>query len=150
MIRQITVAVLLGTVARADIFTPIDVHKQADLSGKTVAMPIISFDSLPQPTRSQPVSPVTEKKAAPGKLIETKSVDLNTLAPSATVPTKNWPMTNFTPKHGFVDTAVVPSSTVPQSTVPTERARINERVIRPHTPAGSDELKKQFTQPQEK
>jgi len=150
MIRQISLVILLGgliATARAGVFTPIDVHKQADLNDKTVAMPTVNFNSLPQSTRGQTVSPVTEKKAAPGKMIESKTVDLETLAPSATFPTKNVPMTNYTPKRGLVDTSVVPVSSISQETVRTDRARINERVIRPQTPAGSEELKQQFTQP---
>ncbi|MEI6084774.1 MAG: hypothetical protein WCS70_10775 [Verrucomicrobiota bacterium] len=149
MIRQLFSAILLASLlgpTYAGVLAPIDIQKQADLNGKSVAMPMVNFDSLPQPTRSQTVSPLTGKMSTPGKAVATKNVDLETLTHYSTVPTKVLPQTNFTPKYGTVDSSIIPMAGVPAANVPTDRARINGRVIRPQTPAGSEELKKQLTQ----
>ncbi|MCG3150412.1 MAG: hypothetical protein PCFJNLEI_03898 [Verrucomicrobiae bacterium] len=147
MIRQIFIGLCCASLATslfADVFTPIDVRKKADVNGKAVEMPVLNFEAVPQPVRRQPVSPLTGKAAPSGKVIESKTVDLETLAPYSTVPAKRLPMANFTPRQGRVETPIVPQAEVATPTVPAGRARTNERVIRPTTPAGEQDLKEQF------
>lgn len=146
MIRYllILVALLAGGFAWADVFTPIDVNKQADVNGQTLSMPVLNPGTVGQPTRSQPVSPLTRKRAESGKAVETRRVDdLETLQ-FPMVETKVVPQANFSAKRAMIADDVIDARRVPTSNVEHKRATVHGRVIRPLTPAGEQELKDQF------
>ncbi len=134
-------AIVIAHSASAQILKPIDQHKLADPNGKTVEMPTVRFDNVPQPTRPQPVSPLSRQSLPPAVTVETKTVDTHRLSYS-TVPVSVLPQQNFAPKR-----AVVAGNLPAAETVKTSRAEINPRVIRPFTPAGKEELKEQFKNP---
>jgi hypothetical protein len=139
--KTLAVFLLLSVAASAQVLRPIDPRRTADASGKAVEMPTINFGTLPQPTRTEPVSPLTGQMREPGKTVETKRVDTTALQ-YATLPSKVLPQTNFTAKRAVV-TGALPAA----DTVKTPRADIEKRVIRPVTPAGAEELKKQLNEP---
>src|SRR5262245_31227350 len=97
---------LLTASASAQLTKPIDVSRSADANGKIVTMPTVSFDSVPQPTVSQPVSPLTGQVRERAATIETKSVTTHSLSYS-TIPVTVLPQQNFIPKRGVVPTGGV-------------------------------------------
>ena len=140
----IFIYLLAGTLASADVFQRIDVNKQADVNGQTVNLPVLNFDSLPQTSRTLPIAPQSDRRTEPGKTIETSTVNLETLA-FPTLDMQTVPKSNYKAKRAVVSGAPVTAPRIdPSATVPAERAKVNERVIRPLTPAGEQELKDQF------
>ena len=136
-------AILLAAVSvHAELLKPIDIHERADVNDKTVNLPTVNFDSISQPTRPQPVAPLTGRVHGIAQTVETKRVDTHTVS-FDTVPDKMLsPQQNFSPKRASVAGNV--ELPPPVSTSPAE---IEKRVIRPLTPAGAEELKKQLNEP---
>ena len=128
----------LVTGARADVFNQIDPHKQAEVTGQTVALPTLHFDAVALPSRTLPVAPVSGKTADRSQTIATKTVTLNTLD-FPTVACKTLPLANFTAKH-----ATLAQPLIETGITPTDNAKINSRVIRPYTTPGQQELKDQI------
>jgi len=129
--------------ASAGVLTPIDMHKQADVSGQTVEMNTLQFGSVPQKFQMLPGAPVSGKIADRSQTVATKNVDFNTLD----FPAKQFkvlPMTNFTTKRAALEQLPVKTETTVTSTVKTDKAKINSRVIRPLTESGHQELKDQI------
>ncbi len=135
-------AILLAAVsAHAELLKPIDARQRADVNGKTVDMPTVNFDTIPQPTRAQPISPLTGHRVEPADTVETKRVDTPTLTYDS-LSNKVLPQQNFSAKH-----AVVAGNASLPPAVDTPKADIKKRVIRALTPAGAEELKKQLNEP---
>ena len=133
----------LVTGASAGVLTPIDPHKQADVSGQTVEMNTVQFGSVPQKFQTMPVAPISGKMVDRSQTVATKNVETN-IRDFPTVPSKILPMTNFTVKRASLDKLPVETEIVATSDVKTDKAKINSRVIRPLTPAGHQELKDQI------
>lgn len=135
-------AILLAAAsAHAQLLKPIDVRQLADVNDKTVDMPTVNFDTIPQPTRTQPILPLTGQRLEPADTVETKRVDTHTLRYD-NVAVKVLPQQNFSPKRA----TVAGNASLPPA-VDTPKADIKKRVIRPLTPAGAEELKKQLNEP---
>jgi len=128
----------LLTGARAAVLTQIDPHKLADVTGQTVDLPTVQFDSVPQQFRTMPVAPVSGKTVDRHQTVATKNVELNTLD-FPLVPSKTVPLTNFAAKR-----ATLEQPPIETGTATTDNAKINSRVIRPLTPAGQQDLKDQI------
>lgn len=137
LLAALCLAGLLTSVS-AGVFTPIDPHKQADVTGQTVDLPTLQFDSVAQPYRTLPGATVTGQTVDRSHTVATKNVELNTLD-FARVPTKTVPLTNFTTKRAPLDQPPIETGTTP-----TDSAKINSRTIRPLTPTGHQELKDQI------
>ena len=146
IMRPLLFSILLAgsvTGASAGVLTPIDLHKQADVSGQTVEMNTIQFGSVPQKFQTLPVAPVSGKMVDRSQTVATKNVDFNTLS-FPTKQFKNFPTTNFTTKRAAIEQLPVETETTVTSTVKTDKAKINSRVIRPLTESGHQELKDQI------
>ena len=124
------VLILLLLALRASAVTP------PVTDGKNLQLPTLSFDNLPQPTRTQPVSPVSYRRRPPGKTIENRTLGSEMLR-YENLSFKVLPQTNFTAKRATV------AGTLPAALVQTSRANIENHVIR----ADSDELKQQLNHP---
>lgn len=142
-VATLLVSLVVGASAWADVFTPIDVNKQADVNGRAVEMPVVNFDALPQPTRAFPVASQSDRRAEPGKPVEAKTVNFDTLQFS-TIETKVIPQANYTAKRAIIKDETIVTERRDSPTAETHRAKINERVIRPVTPEGERELKQQL------
>jgi hypothetical protein len=134
---------LLASSALAQVLRPIDPSRLADANSKVVDMPTVNLGTVPQPTAvPQPVSPLSRQLRERGKTVETKAVETHTLPAYSIIPVSVLPHQNFTPKRG-----IVPANTIPSEQVKTSQAEIEKRVIRPLTPTGIEELKKQLSEP---
>jgi hypothetical protein len=133
---------LLATTVSAQLFKPVDSHQRAAASDKNVDLPTVNFDTLAQPTRSEIVSPVSGQMREPAGFVANKHADLPESPSYSTVPMTTIPHQNFTAKR-----APVADNLPSINTVKTTPANINKRVIRPLTPAGEEELKKQLNTP---
>ena len=126
---------VLGIIPmRAGPLDRIDSNRRADVGDKMIDMSTVHFDSLSQPTRTMPVAPVSSKTADRNQTVEMKHVDFDTLS-FATIPRETAPQQNFQAKR---------AASVDTPTVPIGNAPINQRVIRPLTPAGEKDLKDQI------
>jgi hypothetical protein len=123
--------------------TPIDRTKQADVSGKNVSYGDMPFDTISQPSRDVPRSPLTKGD------LKLQGVDLNNMDLStrdmSTVSLPVLPKANFTAKRATVDKQN--DQTRKQVDHTTRKAPITDRQIRPFTPAGEEELKRQLNEP---
>jgi hypothetical protein len=129
--------------ARSNLLSPIDHTKQADINDKNLSYGDVSFDTISQPTRDEPPSPLIKGNV---KLqgIDLNNVDLGTRDMS-TVFLPILPKANFTAKRATVDKQNAPAGK--QLDHATRKAPITNRQIRPFTPAGEEELKRQLNEP---
>ena len=131
--------------ARAGLHDRIDTSRTADVSGKTVDMPTVNFDTIGLPTREMRSSPVSNQRHETAGTVEMKRVEFSTLEMrnvelrNAEMRTHSFPQSNFTPKR-----AAIPEKQIPVETVPTGSAPVTDRVIRTGSPAGQDELRQQL------
>jgi hypothetical protein len=132
-------AVSLSPLARAQLAKPIDPTKKADVGGKSVNPGEVRFNTLSQPTRDLPNSALT-KGDLKFQDVDTKGVELNSLQFSS-VATSVIPKANFTAKRIADKTSDESDKRLDHVK---KKAPINERQIRAFTPAGEEELKKQF------
>jgi len=123
--------------AVAQVLKPIDRRKQADVNNKSVNLPNVNLNTQSEPTRGLPSLPLSNVQPHL-KDVKIKHVGLNTLDLSA-VTMKTLPQQNFTAKR-----AVVSDRMHREAVVTTGNAPIKDRQIRAFTPAGEEELKKQF------
>src|SRR5881296_3203932 len=79
VIRISCIGSVLAVSASAQVLRPIDIRQRADANDKTVEMPTVSFGTVTEPTRPQPVSPLSGQVREPAGTIETKRVDFKTL-----------------------------------------------------------------------
>ena len=133
----ITASVTLSTVAQ--VFRPVDPSKQAEVNGKTVTLPSVNFQTLPQGSRSFSILSLPGNQPAQADDVQNKSVDLNVVSlPTITAPTLS--KTNIV----FSDVAGKKLDTKDLSTA---IAPITNRQIRAFAPGGEEELKKQLNTP---
>ena len=139
--KWFAILILSGTLnASAQVLKPIDPNKQADeINNKTVQAADVNLNTISQPTRSFPTSPLTDKQQKL-KDVNTKTVDLNTLQ-RPTIPQDTLPQKNFTAKRATESNKTSPDT---QKTVKQPVAPIPDRQLHPFAPGGEDELKKQF------
>jgi hypothetical protein len=144
ILQAVICALLFSLPVRAQIVKPIDRTKQADVNDKT-----LSFGDVPLNTLSQPTSDLSGSPLPKGELkfqdVGQKNADLKTLE-MPTVSTPSLPRSNFTTRRAAAD---VPSDETnkKQAEQARKKAQINERQIRPFTPAGEEELKRQLNEP---
>ena len=146
----VILAALLATPAHAQVLKPIDLTKQADVNDKTVNYGNVQFDTLSQPTSVLPSSPLSKgnlkfqdvdqkKRDINQQKLDLKTVDMSTVS------RPTLPKANFTAKRAEVDMSRgEPRKQVEQTK---KKAQINERQIRPFTPAGEEDLKHQLNEP---
>ena len=142
----IAIVFLTGLLApvNAGVLDPIDRNKIADINGKTVDLQTLQMNFVPTATSTQPVVPignqrVDRSKTISSKFVETKTVNFETRDGFTVLPFKTIPQTNFTAKR-----AALEQPSVNTQNVSTKNASINQRVIRPLTPAGDKELQEQI------
>ena len=133
---------LLAVDASAQILRPIDPKQIADVTGKKADLETLKFDTLQQPTQTEPVTPLSGKMRTVPATIANKQVNLPESPSFEMVPTKTIPHQNFTAKR-----ATLPDNLPAMTATKPPDAKINQRVIKPFTPAGSEELKKQLNTP---
>ncbi len=146
----VVLAASLSSPAQAQIVKPIDVTKQADVTGKTVNFGNVQFDTLSQPTRDLSGSSLSKGNL---KFQDTdqEKAEFNTLGMS-TISRPTLPQANFTTRRAAVD---VPNDearkqadqTRKQADQTRKKAQINGRQIPAFTPAGEKELKHQLNEP---
>ncbi len=146
--RKLLVVALVAVLSpRAGAWTdpriPVDRTKLADVNGKTVSYSNVPFDTISQPTRDVPGSPLT-KGVLKFQGVDLNNVDLSTRDMS-TVSLPVLPKANFTAKRATADKQNDQTSKQVDHT--TRKAPITDRQIRPFTPAGEEELKKQLNEP---
>jgi len=145
-ILAVVFAGIVSPVINAQIFKPIDIHKQADVGGKNVNFSDLHFDSVSEPTSDLSGKPPFSKgdlnlQDFDGK---NRSVDLKMLV-MPTVSTPELTKVNFTAKRAAVDKQNdLVEKQVPETT---QKAAITNREIRAFTPGGEQELKKQLRDP---
>ena len=149
-LRNIIFAMFLSAPVHGQIVKPIDVTKQADVTGKTVNFGNVQFDTLSQPMRDLSGSSLSKgdvkfqdvdqkKQDVKQKKMDFKTVDMSTVSK----PTL--PMANFTSKRAEVDMSNV--ETKKQVDQTKKQAQINERQIPAFTPTGEEDLKHQLNEP---
>ena len=136
---------VLGWVAHAaaGVFERIDPNKRADVTGQTVELPTVKFDSVPMPVSSQPVVAIGSQTVDRGTAVSTKMVPAKTVSFTtreyAVIPTRVEPQKNFTTRRAELD-----QPTVDRPDFATAPAKINPRVLHDNTPAGAQELQNQI------
>ncbi|HUK81332.1 MAG TPA: hypothetical protein VLZ12_01745 [Verrucomicrobiae bacterium] len=134
----VAAGVTLNVVAQ--VFRPVDPTKQADVGTKTVTLPNVNFQTLPQGSRSFSILalPNTQPQSSD---VQNKSVDINTVGwPTITTPTLSRTNLVYPDVAGTEKTREIKD-------LPTAVAPITNRQIRAFTPAGEEELKKQLNEP---
>jgi hypothetical protein len=140
-------SLILGLIAAsvtlqavAQVFRPVDPTKQADVNNKTVTLPGVNFQTLPQGSRSFSTLTLPVNRPTQATDVQNRSVNLNTVSlPMITAPTLT--RTNIT----FSDVAGT-GKKLGTNDLPTSIAPITNRQIRAFTPAGEEELKKQLNE----
>ncbi|MGD0059245.1 MAG: hypothetical protein ABSD58_07485 [Verrucomicrobiia bacterium] len=142
---SITLAALLPALSHAQVLEqitkPLDYTKQADVNGKNVTFGDLHYGTVSQPTRAgSTTSPLTKGDLQLQRMelnqVNLKSVDMST------VPEPVLPQMNFSAKRAAVDK--VNDRGARQLDQTRQKAPINSRQIRPLSPAGEEELKKQL------
>ncbi len=137
-------AASLFTPVHAQVLKPLDLTKQADVNNKTVDFGEVQFNSLSQPMSVLPGGSPLSKGNLKFQDLSQKKTDFNTLEMS-TISKPTLPKANFTTRRAEID--VTSDVAKKQSDQTTKKAHINERQIRPLTPAGEEELKRQLNEP---
>jgi hypothetical protein len=127
----------------AQMLKPIDFAKSADgVNGKDLQFGTVELKTITKDTVGMRRSPVSDKTAVlKGEMPELKKLELQTLDLSTLTKT-NLPLKNFTAKRAAITDKV--RSTKDLNDVRQARAPITKRQIRPFTPSGEEELKKQL------
>ena len=141
----LTLAALLPARAPAQILDqikkPIDHTKQADVSDKTVTFGDLHLETVAQPTHATPATSPLSKGNLQLQQLDLNQVDLKS-AEMSTIPEPVLPQGNFSTKRAEADKANdAASHQLDQSW---QNAPITNRQIRPLTPKGEEELKKQL------
>ena len=147
----VALTVLLSPLAHAQVLKPIDPTQKADIGDKSVNLSTVQFETLSQPTRDLPGSSRVLPTAplSKGNLshpnVDTKNVDLESVEFS-TISKPVLPQANFTAKRAAAGDKLSDESKK-QLAHDKQKAPITERQIRPFTPGGMEELKKQLNTP---
>jgi hypothetical protein len=120
---------------------PLDYSKQADVNGKTVTFGDLHYGTVSQPTRpGSTTSPLSKGDLQLHRMelneVNLKSVDMSTVSEPVL------PQVNFTAKRAAADKVNDQGSRQLDQT--RQKAPITSRQIRPFTPGGEEELKKQL------
>lgn len=142
----VALAGFLSPQARAQVLKPIDRTKQAEVNDKTVSFGDVALDTVSQPTRDLPrESPLQQGDLKLQNVdLKDKDLSLKTLDMS-TVSTPVLPKANVTAKRAAVDKKNYENKKELDQTK--QKAPITDRQIRPFTPGGEEELKKQLNGP---
>jgi len=136
---------VLGWVAHAaaGVFERIDPNKRADVTGQTVELPTVKFDSVPMPVSSQPVVAIGSQTVDRGTAVSTKMVPAKTVNFTTreypVIPTRVESQKNFATRRAELD-----QPAVDRADFVTAPAKINPRVLHDNTPAGAQELQNQI------
>lgn len=120
---------------------PFDYSKQADVSNKTVNFGDLHYSTVSQPTHAtSTTSPLTKGDLQLQRMqlneVNLKSVEFSTISQPML------PQANFTAKRSAADQ--VNDRADQQLDQTKQKAPITKREIRPNTPSGEEELKKQL------
>jgi len=142
-ILAIALAGCLSPLANAQLIKPIDYKKQADVNDKNLNYGDLHFDTVSQPTRDMPKSPITKGDM---KLqgADLNQMDLKMLDMSA-IPTADLHKANCTAKRAAADK--MNDQSAKQLDQTKQKAPITERQIRAFVPGGEEQLKKQLNEP---
>jgi hypothetical protein len=136
----VTASVALSAVAQ--VFRPVDPSKQTEVKGKTVTLPNVNFQTLPQGSRSFSILSLPGNQPAQADDVQNKSVDLNAVSlPTITAPTLS--QTNI----AFPTVVGASGKNLDTKDLPSAMAPITNRQIRAFAPGGEEELKKQLNEP---
>ena len=142
---SIALAALLPARSPAQILDqikkPFDYSKQADVNNKTVTFGDLHYGTVSQPTRALSTTSPLSKGDLQLQRMELNAVNLQSIEMS-TIPEPVLPQVNFTAKRAAADK--VNDRATQQLDQTKQKAPINSRQIRPLTPAGEEELKKQL------
>ena len=127
----------VGASRAADFLRPVDPGRQAEIDGMDIDAGDLDLRSIPQPTRSTPVVTDAGKKA-PTSDVTLSETTLRTVRFNSVTLT-DVPRQNFSAKRAQANDQVRRDREVAKA-----NARITDRQIRPHTPAGEQELKDQL------
>jgi hypothetical protein len=123
---------------------PIDYTKQADVNKKNVMYGDLPFNTISQHTRELPNGSPIAKGDLKLSGVDLKDVDLKSVEMNS-VSTPVLPKANFTAKRAAADK---PNDLTKKQVDQTKQvAPITDRQIRPFTPVGEEELKKQLNDP---
>ncbi len=139
----VAIALFPSPRLNAQLLKPIDPNKQADINGKSVSPGEVKFNTLSLPLRDTPNAELSKGNL---KLqdADTKNVtDLKSLEFS-TVETHVVPKANFTAKRIAAKSSDANNKKLDDAK---KKAPITGRQIRPFTPGGEEELKKQLNEP---
>ena len=142
-------AVFVSSKLKAQILDqvtqPLDRSKQADVNQKTLSFGDVPMNTLSQPMRVLPGSPLSKGDLKLEQLDQKKAEFNTTPMNMNTVPTPSLPQANFNTQSAAAD---VPSDkTGKQAEEAKKKTPITERQIKPFTPAGEEELKHQLNDP---
>jgi hypothetical protein len=144
----ITLAALLPALSSAQVLEqikkPIDYHKQADVSGKTVTFGELHYGTVAQPTRPGSTTSPLSKGDLQLQRMKLNQVNLKSLDMS-TVQEPTLPQVNFTAKRATADK--VNDLRNRQADQTRQKAPIISHQIHPFTPSGEQELKEQLNSP---
>jgi hypothetical protein len=150
ILLAVILAALLSPKIEAQILDqvikPLDRSKQADVNEKTLSFGDVPMNTLSQPLKDLPGSPLSKGDLKLEQL-DQKKAEFNTLPMNMnTVPTPSLPQANFNTQSAAAD---VPSdkTTKQAEEVKKKKTPITERQIKPFTPAGEEELKHQLNDP---
>jgi len=123
------------------ITNPLDYNKRADVNGKNVTFSDRHYGTVSYPTRAgSTTSPLSKGDLQLQRVelneVNTKSVEMSTLSEPVL------PQVNFSAKRAAVDKVNDQSGRQLDQTK--QKPPITNRQIRPFTPAGEEELKKQL------
>ncbi|MGO9609316.1 MAG: hypothetical protein ACLPT4_06740 [Verrucomicrobiia bacterium] len=142
---SIALAALLPALSPAQVLDqikkPLDYSKQADVNGKTVTFGDLHFGTVSQSARTGSTTSPLSKGDLQLHRMELNEVNLKSVDMSA-VPEPVLPQVNFSPKRAAADK--VNDQGTRQSDQTRQKAPITDRQIRPLTPGGEEELKKQL------
>jgi hypothetical protein len=144
MKAALLVAILAAGSATGQVLRTIDPNQHVEANDKFVGMPTVNFGTVPQPTRSQTVSPLSNQMRERAGNVETKYVDAPKTLSYSTVPTTTLTRQNFVPKRSVAE---LPDKVAPAKNIEEPTATVPTMVIRPLSPTGQDELKKQLATP---
>jgi hypothetical protein len=146
---SITLAAFLPARSPAQVLDqitkPLDYNKQADVSGKSVTFGDLHYGTISQPTRIGSTPSPLSKGDLQLQRMELNEVNLKSIE-EPTVSQPVLPQANFTAKRAVADK--VNDRATRQLDQTKQKAPITDRQIRPFTPAGEEELKKQLNSPQ--
>ena len=127
----------------AQLLKPIDLNQKADIGDKTVKFGNAQLNTISQPTANLPNAELS-KGDLKLQNADTKNVtDLKSLEYS-TVETHIVPKANFTAKRIALKSNEASDKKLNDAQ---KKAPITDRQIRPFTPAGEEEMKKQLNEP---